>query len=363
MESRNEKDLAVERLQNALLKLPRDDLVKLLKNTYQAMRIKHSIPHEKKAPEPAAETAKLHKKSAKYSANSRAAASGTPKAKTARQRSDSVNSRPTNARSAKPREPTGKQEDKRRTCRIKNKGPEVELQDTHCSSDPSFSLGEFGEQLTFRKSDKVPKLDLELVNKAKEGLLQRASEDPMTPTFSPKRSGMDDRDIQNFQESCSIRGCNVEANGTRDESDYSAFTDCSYSMHPDVYSWQNDPEHFGYTQPPFAMPAQPQFGGNMQKFVTACSESSYKMQTQEMYSTSTRQEPFVQVPFGAPTDPFYAQPREMQNGQVREPYGKYSMVPVNEHGQPLYNAVPLNLYHTPKICVKGPFFSRTRVRF
>ncbi|KAK2198126.1 hypothetical protein BdWA1_001131 [Babesia duncani] len=46
LNARHEKELAIIKLQNALLRLPREDLAKLLKNTYQAMRIKHGIPYE-----------------------------------------------------------------------------------------------------------------------------------------------------------------------------------------------------------------------------------------------------------------------------------------------------------------------------
>uniref|UniRef100_A0A3B0N2K0 Uncharacterized protein n=1 Tax=Theileria annulata TaxID=5874 RepID=A0A3B0N2K0_THEAN len=42
----SEKELCIEKLQKALLKLPKDDLIKLLKNTYQAMKIKHNIPNQ-----------------------------------------------------------------------------------------------------------------------------------------------------------------------------------------------------------------------------------------------------------------------------------------------------------------------------
>lgn len=42
-----ERDGAISRLQNTLLRLPKDDLIKLLKSTYQAMRIKHGIPFER----------------------------------------------------------------------------------------------------------------------------------------------------------------------------------------------------------------------------------------------------------------------------------------------------------------------------
>ncbi|GIX65570.1 PHD-finger domain-containing protein [Babesia caballi] len=42
-----ETDAAISRLQSTLLRLPKDDLIKLLKSTYQAMRIKHGIPYER----------------------------------------------------------------------------------------------------------------------------------------------------------------------------------------------------------------------------------------------------------------------------------------------------------------------------
>lgn len=42
-----DKEVAITRLQNTLLRLPKDDLIKLLKSTYQAMRIKHGIPYER----------------------------------------------------------------------------------------------------------------------------------------------------------------------------------------------------------------------------------------------------------------------------------------------------------------------------
>ncbi|GBE62320.1 hypothetical protein, conserved [Babesia ovata] len=42
-----EKEVVISRLQGALLRLPKDDLIKLLRSTYQAMRIKHGIPFER----------------------------------------------------------------------------------------------------------------------------------------------------------------------------------------------------------------------------------------------------------------------------------------------------------------------------
>ncbi|ORM40307.1 uncharacterized protein BXIN_2021 [Babesia sp. Xinjiang] len=42
-----EKEVAIARLQSTLLRLSKDDLIKLLKSTYQAMRIKHGIPFER----------------------------------------------------------------------------------------------------------------------------------------------------------------------------------------------------------------------------------------------------------------------------------------------------------------------------
>ncbi|CDR97611.1 hypothetical protein, conserved [Babesia bigemina] len=42
-----EKEVVISRLQSALLRLPKDDLIKLLRSTYQAMRIKHGIPYER----------------------------------------------------------------------------------------------------------------------------------------------------------------------------------------------------------------------------------------------------------------------------------------------------------------------------
>ncbi|EDO07073.1 uncharacterized protein BBOV_IV007170 [Babesia bovis T2Bo] len=42
-----DKEVAIARLQSTLLRLSKEDLIKLLKSTYQAMRIKHGIPFER----------------------------------------------------------------------------------------------------------------------------------------------------------------------------------------------------------------------------------------------------------------------------------------------------------------------------
>ncbi|GFE53921.1 transcriptional regulator, putative [Babesia ovis] len=68
-----EKEVAIARLQSTLLRLSKDDLIKLLKSTYQAMRIKHGIPFERADVRPSGVTSQreLRNKGAKTPAVTR----------------------------------------------------------------------------------------------------------------------------------------------------------------------------------------------------------------------------------------------------------------------------------------------------